>query len=160
MHNFELSEEHTMVLESMRKLVDEVAAKVALERDEHRQFARESVDGIAELGLFGMSVSEAGGGAGLGHLALVVAVEACAEACGSSARMLLTQAGVCAIALDGLEAAAETLERIMMGEALGAFVGLDGPIRASGDGDTVTLDGTAELVTGAGEAGVLLVAAS
>ncbi len=160
MHNFELSEEQAMILDSVRGFVGDVAAKNALERDEHCQFVRESVDGIAELGLFGMAVSEDSGGAGLGYLSLAVAVEECAKSCGSSARLLLTQAGVAALALDGLADGAEILEGVMTGERLCSIVGSESGVVATAAGDGFTVEGSAGLVTGACEANVFLVAAS
>lgn len=160
MNNFELSEEQTMIHDSVSKLIEDITGPVALERDEHRQFVRESVDGLAELGLFGMLVSEDGGGAGLGYLSLLVAVEEAARTCGSTARVLLTQAGLCAAALDGVADGADLLEGVMTGEALTGFVGPESGLLAAENAGTFTVTGGAELVTAGMEATKFLVAAT
>ena len=117
---FQLSEEHEMVLDTIKRMVQDSAAPQALEHDEQRRFVREGFDALAELGLLGACVGEEAGGAGLGHVALVIAVEELARGCGSSARLFLTQAGICARALEGLDSASDALEQVMMGSAVAA----------------------------------------
>ena len=83
MHNLELSEDQELIVDTVAKFAaDAVAAKV-LEKDEHRVFARSAFDGLAELGVFGLLVAEAKGGAGLGFLPFVGALEAIGAQSGS-----------------------------------------------------------------------------
>lgn len=159
MHTFELSEEQTMILDTVGRLVEEVARPKALEHDEHHEFARAGFDGLAELGLFGVAVGEASGGAGLGMLAFVVAAEALGRGCGSTARAFVTQAGAVARALDLLDDGAELLEAAMTGAAVVAWVGGEAGLTAATAGDGFTVTGRHALVPLARVADRFLVAA-
>ena len=86
MQNYDLTDEQSQILDTTRKFVADVAGPAALDHDEHRNFVRGSIDGIAELGLFGLPVAEEAGGFGLGMLSFVVAIEELAKGCGSTAR--------------------------------------------------------------------------
>jgi butyryl-CoA dehydrogenase len=160
MHNLTLDDELSMIQDTVRKLVQDVVDPAALEHDEHRRFFRSSFDALAETGLFGAAVGEDDGGAGLGLLSLVVACEELGRACGSSGRLFATQAGTVPRALAGVAAAADLMEAVLTGEKLVAFVGAEHGVCATVDGASASLTGVARYVTGAGEAGVLLVAAS
>ena len=160
MHNFELSEEQTMILETVRKLVADVAEPQALDSDEHSRFARATFDALAELGLLGVAVDEPSGGAGLGMVSFVVALEEIARGCGSSARVLLSQGGLCGMALAGLDGASDALGELLGGEALGAYIGPEHGVTSAADGDGFVLDGHCEYATAATEAKWLVVAAT
>ncbi len=157
--NLSLTEEQEMVLEQVGKLVQDKIEPVALHNDEHREFCRESFTQLAEMGMLGLPVGEDSGGAGFGMLAFAVALEQIARACGSSARLLLSQAGLCGTALEGLAAGAERCQALLMGEAIGAFVGAHSGVTATADGDGFVLDGRADLVTAAMEADTVIAAA-
>ena len=161
-HNFQLSEEQSMILDTVRKFVQDSVAPEALERDEHRQFARGSFDGLAELGMLGLPISEANGGAELGMLSFVVALEELSKVCGASARLMLVHTGLCGRAIDGIEGerAMKLAGKIAAGEVLLSFVGLEFEIQATPAADGFTLGGSAALVTAATEADVLVVAAT
>ncbi|MCA8956798.1 MAG: acyl-CoA dehydrogenase family protein [Planctomycetes bacterium] len=153
--NFELSEEQSMILETVRKFAAEQLEPKALELDEHGTFVRDHFDGLAELGMLGIPLPEASGGAELGLVSFVVAMEQLGRACGSTARVVLSQTALCGVALEGHTDA----EAISSGQKLGAFVGLDSGIAATDSGDGLTLSGVAPLVTAATEADLLVVAA-
>lgn len=159
MHNFELSQEQQMVLETVGKFVQDVAEPQALEHDEHARFVRPQFDQLAELGMLGLPIAEDEGGAGMGWLATVVALEAIAGACGSTARLVAVQAGVCGAALSGLAAAKEALGELAAGSKLATWIGPECGVAAGGTGDAGVLDGRVALVTAATEADVLVVAA-
>ncbi|MBM4060482.1 MAG: acyl-CoA dehydrogenase family protein, partial [Planctomycetes bacterium] len=76
MHNLQLTEDQDLVVDTVRKYVAEAVAPQALELDEHRTCARAGFDGLAGLGLFGLCVAEANGGAGMGFLPYVASLEA------------------------------------------------------------------------------------
>lgn len=145
-----------MVQETVRKLVQDEIEPVALDNDEHRRFARGAFDQLAGLGMLGLPIAEQSGGAGMGWLAFAVAIEELAGTCGSTARLLLSQAGLCGKALEG----SSSCEAIAAGEQVGAFVGPEYRIVAEPDGDGHRLTGSATLVTAAMEADVLVVAAA
>ncbi len=151
MHNLQLTEDQEMVVDTVRKLVADAVAPKVQELDEHRTFAREWFDGLAELGVYGLSLAEEHGGAGMGLVPYVAALEAVGEHSGSLARLWIGQMQ----AVAAMEQAGADLDEVAAGAKLAAFVGLE-------NGFTVTdgaLSGAAELVPAALEADVLLVAA-
>src|SRR5690606_9968744 len=159
MHNFTLTEEQQMVRETIARFVADVAAPKALEHDEHRRFVRPQFDQLAELGMLGLCVSEADGGAGLGWRSAVVAIEEVAGACGSTARLLAVQAAMCGSALTGLPTRKGLRGALVSGAKVASWPGPEHGATARGDGDEVALAGSAPLVTAATEADVLLVGA-
>ena len=151
MHNLQLTEDQEMVVDTVRKLVADVVAPKVQELDEHRTFVREWFDGLAELGVYGLSLAEEHGGAGMGLVPYVAALEAVGEHSGSLARLWIGQMQ----ALAALEQAGAELDEVAAGAKLAVFVGPEHGFTVS-DG---ALTGTAELVPGAMEADVLLIAA-
>lgn len=85
---FELPEE----LEMLRSVVSDFAQSElvsgAIERDANERFDRSVFNAMAELGLTGIPIPETYGGAGVGWLAYVVALEEIAKVCASSASVL------------------------------------------------------------------------
>jgi len=153
--NFQLSEEQAMILETVRKFAQDKLEPTALDNDEHAVFVRASFDELAELGMLGIPLSEDSGGADMGWLSLVVAIEELGRVCGSTARLLLSQTALCGLALEGSDVA----EEVAGGEKLAAFVGPEVGISATVAGDGFVLNGCVELVTAALEADIFVVAA-
>jgi alkylation response protein AidB-like acyl-CoA dehydrogenase len=152
MHNLLLTEDQTMILDTVRKFVQDAVAPGAIERDEHRQFASSEWQGLCELGLCGLPVPEAGGGAGMGLLPLVAVCEEIGAVSGSLARLLTTQVQ-CALALAA--AGQGPLDAVVNGSQLAVYVGPEhGASHADG-----RLTGTCALLPGGGAAGLLVVAA-
>ena len=79
MHNLQLTEDQEMVVDTVRKLVADTVAPKVQELDEHRTFVREWFDGLAELGVYGLSLTEDNGGAGMGLVPFVAALESIGE---------------------------------------------------------------------------------
>ena len=156
-NNLELTEEQAMVRDTVRKLAQDEVQPSAIEHDEHRRFYRAGFDQLAELGMLGLPISEDSGGVEMGWLSFVVALEEVAQACGSTARLLLSQTGLCAKALDGL---APACAELAAGARLGAFVGPEFGITAAPAGDGHGLSGGAAMVTAATEAELLVIAAT
>lgn len=155
MHNLQLTEDQDMIVDTVRKFVaDEVAPK-AQELDEHRTFAREQFDGLAGLGVFGLCVSEAAGGVGMGLLPYVAALEAIGAHSGSLARLWIGQAQ----AASALEAAGDPAGSDAIGDvvggALAVFVGPEHGVTLAGG----AIKGVARIVPG-GEATRFVVAAT
>lgn len=158
-HNLALSEEQQLVLDQVRKLVAERIEPAAIAVDEQRRFDRATFVALAEMGLLGLPVAEASGGAGLSWLSFAAALEELAKACGSTARLVHAQAGLCGKALEGLAAADSTCRALAAGRRLGAFVGPWAGIAAAEAGGAWSLTGAALLVTGAAAADDVVVAA-
>jgi glutaryl-CoA dehydrogenase (non-decarboxylating) len=82
-YDIELTEEHIMLRDMVRKFAaNEIAPVVENDENEHR-FQRELVSKMGELGLFGCPVPEEYGGNGMGYLAHAIVTEEIGRASGS-----------------------------------------------------------------------------
>jgi len=82
-YDVELSEEHIMLRDMVRKFAEkEIAPVVEQDENDHR-FQRDLVDKMAELGLFGCPVPEEYGGNDMGYLAHAIVTEEIGRASGS-----------------------------------------------------------------------------
>jgi len=82
-YDVELTEDHIMLRDMVRKFADkEIAPVVEKDENEHR-FQRELVNQMAELNLFGCPVPEEYGGNGMGYLAHAIATEEIGRVSGS-----------------------------------------------------------------------------
>lgn len=82
--SFELSEDHTMVQDMVRKVATEHIAPRAAHYDETREFPWDNIKQLSELGLMGVTVPEEYGGAGMDTLAYVIVIEELSRACAST----------------------------------------------------------------------------
>jgi glutaryl-CoA dehydrogenase (non-decarboxylating) len=73
--NFDLSPEHDLLTASVREWASRAVAPRIRELDRAHRFDRGVLDGMAELGLLGLSVPAAYGGAGLDYISLGLASE-------------------------------------------------------------------------------------
>jgi short-chain 2-methylacyl-CoA dehydrogenase len=73
--NFDLSPEHELLRDTVRRFALERVAPVAEELDREKRFPYELVGELAELGLMGMTIPEEYGGAGTDTLSYAIAVE-------------------------------------------------------------------------------------
>lgn len=153
MHNLQLTEDQDLIVDTVRKFVADVVAPTALENDEHRTLAKVEFDGLAELGLCGLLVSEASGGAGMGWVPFVAALESIGAHSSSLARLWTGQVQ-CSLALEA--AAAEGLGAVLGGATLAAFVGPEHGLRW----EAGALVGKAAIVVGGAAAERFVVAAT
>jgi len=86
--NFELSDEHKMIRETVRDFAEREIKPVAHELDEKAEFSIEMTKKIGELGLFGMYVPDKYGGQGMDTLSYIIAVEELARIDSSQAATL------------------------------------------------------------------------
>ncbi len=152
MHNLQLTEDQEMVVDTVRKLVADAVAPKVQELDEHRSFVREWFDGLAELGVYGLSLTEESGGADMGLVPYVAALEEIGAQSGSLARLWIGQMQ----AALALEAAGGDVDDVAAGGKLAVYLGSEHAFCLS-DGK---LTGAAELVPGGVEADVFIVAAA
>ncbi|MCB9915800.1 MAG: acyl-CoA dehydrogenase family protein [Planctomycetes bacterium] len=73
--DFTLSEEHEMLRQAVREFTDGAVRPLADQIDAQHAVPRELVDQISELGLMGVAIPEAYGGAGMGETGLCIAME-------------------------------------------------------------------------------------
>ncbi|HEX6813746.1 MAG TPA: acyl-CoA dehydrogenase family protein [Planctomycetota bacterium] len=152
MHNLELTEDQELVVDTVARFAADTVAANVLDQDEHRVFARAAFDGLAELGVFGLLVGEASGGAGLGFLPFVAALEATGAQSSSLARLWIGQLQ-CALLLEATRS--DKLDGVMAGATLASYAGLEHGLRLQHG----RLHGKASLVPGALEAQLFVVAA-
>ena len=166
--SFELSEEAQSVREMVRDFAESEIRPIAAHIDETHEFPTDNVKKMAELGLLGMFVPEAWGGAGMSYLAYVVAIEELSRACASHGVIAsVNNSLVCypLMAHANDEQKKRWLVPLAKGEKLGAYC-LTEPNAGSHasnlqttavlDGDEWVLNGSKIFITNAGPADVLI----
>jgi hypothetical protein len=163
-----LSSELEMIRDSVRAFARERLAPHAAGWDRDGTFPREALAGLASLGLMGICVPEEWGGAGLGYLALSVAMEEIAAGDGgTSTAVAVSNLVANIIAGYGDDAQKQRfLKPVASGATLGCFcltephVGSDASaIRTTArrDGAHWVLNGVKQFVTSGQNAGVAVV---
>ncbi|MEI7889633.1 MAG: acyl-CoA dehydrogenase family protein [Actinomycetes bacterium] len=160
--NFDLSDEHRLLRDSVREFAEGEVAPIAEEIDHNKRFPTEIVEKMGKLGWMGIPFPEEVGGAGGDSLAYALAVEELTRIDSSVAITLCahTSLGTQPIYLFGSdEQKAEWLPKLCAGELLGAF-GLTEPEAGSDAGNTQTranleggewnINGAKQFITNAG----------
>ncbi len=153
MMNFDLSDEHNMIRETVRDFAEREIKPVARELDEREEFSYTLTKRMGELGLFGMYVPEEYGGQGMDTLSYIIAVEELARIDGSQAATLAAHnsLGIGPLYQFGTEAQKKKyLPQLCTGEALWSF-GLTEPNAGSdsrGSKTTAVLDGDSWVING------------
>jgi len=170
--NFELSEEQSLIRDTVREFAEAEIAPSAAERDEEEKFDRGLMfDSLAELGLTGIVFPEEYGGAGADYISYAIAVEELSRVCASTGVTLSAHLSLGAnpIFLFGTEEQKQQfLTPLATGEKMGAF-GLTEPsagsdagstkTTAAKDGDSWIVNGTKIFITNGGEAETYIVLA-
>jgi alkylation response protein AidB-like acyl-CoA dehydrogenase len=160
--DFDLSDDHRLIQQTVRDFAVNEIAPVAEELDRDKRFPYELVKQLGELNLMGIPFPEQYGGGGGDTLAYALAVEQLTRVDSSVAITLCahTSLGTQPIYLFGSEEQRrEWLPRLCAGEILGAF-GLTEPEAGSDAGNVRTrarlddgewaIDGTKQFITNAG----------
>ena len=152
-YDVELTEDHIMVRDMVRKFADhEIAPVVAGDENDHR-FQRELVTRMADLGLFGCPVPEEYGGNDMGYLAHAIATEEIGRVSGSLrvAFNMQTMGTALSILKWGSEALKKKyIPELMSARLLGCF-GITEPDAASDTASmrtTAVRDGTEYVLSG------------
>ena len=138
--NYELSEEQELLRKTVREFAETRVAPLAEELDRESRFPYDLVAEMGELGLMGIPVPEAYGGAGADTISYALAIEELARIDSSVAITVAahTSLGTMPIALYGSdEQKQEWLPRLASGKGLAAF-GLTEPEAGSDAGATKT----------------------
>jgi alkylation response protein AidB-like acyl-CoA dehydrogenase len=169
---FELSEEQSLIRDTVREFAESEIGPSAAQRDEEERFDRSLMfDSLAELGLTGIVFPEEYGGAGADYLSYAIAVEELSRVCASTGVTLSAHISLGAnpIYLFGTESQKQQfLVPLATGEKMGAF-GLTEPSAGSDagstkttavrDGDDWLLNGSKIFITNGGEAEIYVVLA-
>ena len=89
--NLELSEEQQLLQKSVREFAEAEVKPLAKENDETGKFPRGLFQKAAELGLTGVAIPEAEGGAGMDHISYAIVVEEISRVCASTGVILSVQ---------------------------------------------------------------------
>jgi alkylation response protein AidB-like acyl-CoA dehydrogenase len=89
--DFKLSTEQEILRESVRSFAEKEIKPVARVLDDKEEFSYETMAKMAELGLFGIFVSEEYGGQGMDYISYIIAVEEIARADGSHAATIAAE---------------------------------------------------------------------
>src|SRR5690349_1597661 len=169
---FDLTEDQLAVREMVRDFAEREIRPIAAEIDETHEFPAATTRQMAELGLLGMFVPEAYGGAGMDYVSYVIAIEELSRVCASHGVIAsVNNSLVCyPILAYGSEALKQKyLVPLAKGEWLGAYCltepnagsnAANQQTTATRDGDAYVLNGTKLFVTNAGPADILVVYAA
>jgi len=162
--DFGLGDEIDMLRESVSDFVSDHIAPRAQEIDASNQFPRDLWPKFGELGLLGITVDEADGGAGLGYLAHVVAMEEISRGSASVGLSYGAHSNLCVNQLrrwGSAEQKEKYLPKLISGEHVGALA-MSEPSAGSDvmamrttairDGDAYVLNGSKMWITNAPEA--------
>ncbi|MFB0515196.1 MAG: acyl-CoA dehydrogenase family protein [Candidatus Neomarinimicrobiota bacterium] len=162
------SEEHCLLRDMVREFAQNEVGPIAAELDQESRFPDELVSKMAELGLMGIPIPQAYGGAGMDTVAYTIAVHELAKVDGSIAITAAAHIslGTMPILLFGNEDQKKKyLPSLASGQMLGAF-GLTEPGAGSDAGATQTraerrddkfvVNGQKAFCTNAGKAGVII----
>jgi butyryl-CoA dehydrogenase len=157
--DLDLTPEQALLRETARKLADEEIAPAAAEIDRQHRFPRELIARMGELGLMGVTIPQAHGGAGMDAVSYVLALEEVSRACASTGVIMsVNNSLVCdPLHAHGTDAQRQRwLSPLASGKQLGCFAlsepdaGSDAAaIKTSArrDGDRFILDGTKNFIT-------------
>jgi isovaleryl-CoA dehydrogenase len=167
--NFGLGETIDAVRDQVRRFADERIAPRAGEIDRSNVFPRDLWAELGGLGLLGLTVPEDHGGAGMGYLAHIVAMEEISRASAAVGLSYGAHSNLCVnqISLNANEDQKQRyLPRLLSGEHVGALA-MSEPgagsdvvsmqLRAVRRGDVYVLDGRKMWITNGPEADVLVV---
>ena len=164
-----LTDEQRLVQQSARDFATREVEPKARELDAESRWPTELVKGMAELGLLGVAIPDALGGAGADNVSYALAIEEISRACASTGVIMsVNNSLVCdPLYKFGTEAQhAEFLEPLASGQQLGCF-GLTEPSSGSDasdmqtvarrDGDDWVIDGSKNWITNGPHADMILV---
>jgi len=167
--SYGLSDDEDLFRRTVREFAEQEIMPIAAEHDESGEFPHATIKGMADLGLFGLTLPEEYGGVGAGSVESALAMEEIARADAVHALALSVSLSLVAEPILRFGSAAQKdryLPKLASGEWIGSYClsepgsGSDAAgmqTRATRNGDDWILNGTKAWISNAGEAGVYLV---
>jgi butyryl-CoA dehydrogenase len=167
--NLELTEEQKLLQKTVREFAESEVKPLAKELDETGRFPRDTFKKAAELGLTGIALPEAEGGAGFDHVAYSIVIEEISRCCASTGVILSVQNSLYCdpiLRLGTEEQKRKLLLPFARGEKIGCYA-LTEPqagsnaaalqTKAVKKGDTYVINGTKAWITNGGAADAAIV---
>lgn len=167
--DFHLTREQLLLQKMYRSFAENEVKPLAKEVDEEERFPLETVQKMGRLGMMGIYIPRAYGGAGADVLSYILAVEELSKVCGTTGVILSSHTSLCCAPIleNGTEEQKQKyLPKLCSGEWIGAF-GLTEPgagTDAQGqqttavlEGDHYILNGSKIFITNAGAASLFLI---
>lgn len=167
----QLSEEHTILRNSVREFARKEIAPIAGDVDREGKFPLETLKKAASLGLFGVPISQDWDGVGAGYMGYCLVLEELSRYCMSHAVIIGAHTSLCALPIQQFgtpDQKEKYLRKLAKGEILGAFAltepgaGSDAAAIKMGavqKGGEWVLNGTKIWITNGGEAEIIIVLA-
>ena len=167
--NFELTKTQQLFRQMIREFAEKEVKPLAAEVDEQERFPMETVAKMARLGIFGIPIPKAYGGAGGDTIMYSIAVEELSRVCATTGVIVSAHTSLCAAPIldHGTEEQKQKyLPKLASGEWLGAFgltepnAGTDASAQqtmAVEEGDHYVLNGNKIFITNAGYAHVYVI---
>lgn len=169
--DFDFTEEQVLIQKTVREFADNEVKPIAAEIDRTHGFPVETVNRMAELGFFGLSIPEAYGGSGSDYISYIMAVETLSAVSAAHGTILSAHTSLCThpILSFGTDAQKQKyIPDLASGKKLGAFclteagAGTDASAQqttAELKSDRYVLNGSKMFITNGAVAETFLVAA-
>ena len=167
--NLDLTEEQALLQKTVREFAESEVRPLAREVDETGHFPRATFQKAAELGLTGIALPEAEGGAGFDHIAYTMVIEEISRCCASTGVILSVQNSLYCDPVHRYgteEQKKKFLEPFARGEKIGCYA-LTEPqagsnaaalqTKATKTGSTYLINGTKSWITNGGAADAAIV---
>jgi len=167
--NLDLTEEQALLQKTVREFAESEVRPLAKELDETGHFPRRTFQKAAALGLTGIAIPEAEGGAGFDHLAYTIVIEEISRCCASTGVILSVQNSLYCDPVHRYGTAEQKkrfLEPFARGERIGCYA-LTEPqagsnaaalqTKATKSGDKYVVNGTKSWITNGGAADAAIV---
>lgn len=123
--NFELSEDHKVLTDSLRDFVNNEIKPIAMEIDEKHEIPTSLINQMGELGFLGTYIPEEYGGAGMDYFSYILTVQEVSKACASSSVLIAAHTSLCCgpiLSFGTEEQKKRFLPALASGEKIGCFL--------------------------------------